>query len=166
MQPIVPSEYVALREGLGFDEVSLGVGGVKLLAIAEIPRAQIGYSVSPGGKSLCDGSSGSWNPAWIVIGIETCCGDPIILNTSDTMLPVMTAMHGEGSWQPYSIAKSIRAFTASVREVKRIEAGRENPVEMESNPLPAGEKTAILHRIDTLNDNEIDLAFWDLLLGG
>src|SRR5262249_16007758 len=65
-------------------EVSFRCGGIKLLNLAELEDGQIGYSVTPDGKSLCSGEAGAWDPNWLVIGHETACGDPI----SSTLAPL------------------------------------------------------------------------------
>ena len=106
----LPPDYVRWLHELGFDEISFGCGGIKLFTAEEIDEAQVGYSRSIDGKSFCDGKRGSWRPEWITIGYDTALGDPIILDTSTPQLRVMTAMHGEGSWDPKVIADSLPRF--------------------------------------------------------
>lgn len=83
-----------------FDEISLGFGGIRLVALAELKDSQIGYSESLEGKDLCTGAPGDWRSDWVVIGEDTCVGDPLILDTSSEVLAVFTAMHGQGQWDP------------------------------------------------------------------
>jgi hypothetical protein len=107
----VPFEYPTWFESLGFTEIAFGYAGLKLLSPAELEEGQTGYSLSDEGESLCDGKPGSWKAEWIAIGYDTSLGDPIILDTSSAQ--IMTAMHGEGSWEPYSIAKSLDALAVA-----------------------------------------------------
>lgn len=121
----IPPEYPQWLESLGFTEVSFGSGGLQLFPLDELNEGQTGYSKSPEGKSLCDGAPGSWKPEWTVIGNDTSVGDPIILDTASPGLRVMTAMHGEGSWEPYTIATSLRVFAFALRIIKKSSEGRE-----------------------------------------
>ena len=77
----------------------------------------------------------------------------------------MTAVHGEGAWEPYPIAQSLDAFAATLRAIKEISVGREYPVALESNPLSAAEKKRILHLIRRANSDDVDMDFWAALLG-
>ena len=52
----------------------------------------------------------------------------------------MTAMHGEGSWEPEPIAKSLSALAIALRAIKDISVGREHPVALEQNPLSDSER--------------------------
>lgn len=91
----IPKPYQEIRRSLP-DEVSFGCGGIEFFSMDEIESLQVGYSFKPDGSSLCTGQQGAWRPAWIVIGHETACGDPIFIDTEDVGLPVFTAMHGVG----------------------------------------------------------------------
>lgn len=157
----VPSEYTLWLESLGFHEVSFGYGGLKLFLPAELNEAQTGYSRSATGESLLDGNPGSWRRGWIVIGLDTLTGDPIILDTAG--IRVMTAMHGEESWEPYPIAKSLQAFAATLRQIKQLSAQRENPVALDNNPIPPAERERVMQLIRNVNDG-IDVQFWELFL--
>ena len=161
----IPPEYYAWREALGFEEISFGCSGVRLFPLAELDDGQIGYSHSQEGQSFCDGAEGSWKPEWIAIGYDTGLGDPFILDTSSPTLCIMTAMHGEGAWEPYPIARSLEAFAATLRTLKEISVGREYPVALENNPLLAAEKDRVLQLIRSANDDEVDVDFWEALLG-
>jgi hypothetical protein len=158
----VPREYAAWFESLGFPEVSFGYSCLKLLSPEKLEEGQTGYSKSPEGDSLCDGAPGSWKPEWTVIGYDTLVGNPVILNTSS--LQVMTAMHGEETWEPYPIATSLPAFAAALYAVKQVSAGRESPVALEQNPIPPEERARVLQLIRNASDGEIDVEFWELIL--
>ena len=160
----IPDRYAAWRNALGFDDISYGVGGIRIFPLAEIDEGQIGYSLSPDGDSLCDGAEGSWKPEWVVIGYETGLGDPIILDTSNSDFQVMTAIHGEGSWEPQPIAKSLEAFGMTLRAVREISTGREYPVALENNPLSDDERRSVLQAIRKINGDEIEMGFWEATL--
>jgi hypothetical protein len=158
----IPFEYTAWFESLGFDEIAFGYAGLKLLSPAELEDGQIGYSFSATGESLCGGKQGSWKAEWIAIGYDTSLGDPIILDTSNAQ--IMTAMHGEGSWEPYAIAKSLHAFAIALKEIKRASTGREYPAALENNPLSDEERDRILDMIRKASGDGINLEFWRLIL--
>jgi hypothetical protein len=161
---ITPSRYNTLRASRNADEVSFGCGGLYLFKVSEIEQKQVGYSVASNGTSLCGGGDGAWRPSWVVIGHDTACGDPLILETSDPALPVLTAIHGEGAWEPVTIAVSLDAFLASLEEFALLSADRSNPVIREANPLTENERNSFLTRISALNNQRIDLNFWESLL--
>ena len=157
----IPPEYVLWRSALGFDEVSYGIGGIRMASLEELHEFQLGYSRSPDGRSLT-GAQGQWKKEWIAIGHETSMSDPIILDV-DTMR-VMTAAHGEGEWTSELIAASLEGLSAALKELRRLANGRENPVQLEANPLPARERETALSRIAQANP-DMDLFFWEMQLG-
>ncbi|MGO9862331.1 MAG: hypothetical protein ACLPLR_01865 [Terriglobales bacterium] len=160
----LPPRYHEARAALRVEEVTYGCGGIKLFGAADIEQGQVGYSVAPDGKSLCSGNHGAWRPNWIVIGYETACGDPLFIDTDDAALPVLTAIHGEGAWEPQPVAISIDAFVRSLEEFARISEGRKNPVERGNNPLSEAERDKFLRRVEELNGMQFKSDFWAALL--
>ena len=160
----LPPRYNEVRAALPVDEVAYGCGGLKLFSADEIEQGQVGYSVAPDGKSLCSGDRGAWQPNWTVIGNETACGDPLFIDTDDSALPVLTAIHGEGSWEPQPVAISFDAFVRSLEEFVRISEGRSNPVECANNPLSEAERDSFLRRVAQLNGTQFEPDFWAVLL--
>jgi hypothetical protein len=158
----MPPKYAAWLQALGFTEISFGYAGIKLLLPEEFDDGQTGYSISAEGQSFCDGKEGSWRAEWLVIGYDTSLGDPIILDTSNST--IMSAMHGEGAWEPFPIASSLQAFAFALNAIKNVSPGRENPVPLESNPLPEIERKKIVQSISNANGEEINLEFWELML--
>ena len=146
-------------------EVSFGAGGIRIYSASEIENAQVGYSVTPQGRSLCGNGKGKWRSAWTVIGEEIGLGDPIFVDTVDPNLAVFTAIHGEGDWNPNRIAVSIDAFTNILREFASIAAGRSNPAAAEDNPTSEEEKQAFLLRVAEINGEKSAAAFWEDLFG-
>jgi hypothetical protein len=160
----VPQEYNGWFASLPFHEVSFGYAELKLYSPAEMDEVQIGYARSVEGESLADGQPGSWKPEWIVIGNDELLGDPLILDTTNADYPVMTASHGEGSWDARVIASSLDAFAFALKTIRQLSAGRENPAKLEQRPLPEQERERALQAIRASNRGEIDLEFWSLIL--
>jgi hypothetical protein len=94
----IPETFRIWRAALPFDEISIGFGGIRLLTLAELKEPQIGYRESLEGNDLCTGAPGDWRSDWVVIGEDTCVGDPLVLDASSKALAVLTAMHGQGQW--------------------------------------------------------------------
>jgi hypothetical protein len=141
-------QYLARRERVSLDEVSLGFRTVRLLSRDELKGAQEGYEGE------------GWRPVWLVIAEEDELGDPIFTDLSVDPLPVFTAAHGEGVWEPVQIADSFAGFVAGLAEMASISAGREHPVGLEENPLSADEHQRVLSGIRERNPNS-DLEFWE-----
>jgi len=156
--------YNEVRKMLPSTEVSYGCGGIRLFGAGEVEDGQVGYSVAPDGTSLCAGEAGAWQPNWVVIGYETACGDPLFVDIDAAALPVFTAMHGQGAWEPVPVAASAEAFAMCVKELSRISVGRSNPVECEANPVSENERTVFLRRIAELNQSKSAPEFWAVLL--
>jgi hypothetical protein len=136
----LPPGYTAFLASSPTFEVNYGIGGLEVFAESTLEDRQLGYSVAPDGRSLCGPAQGEWHPAWIVIGQETACGDPTFVDIASANVPVLTAMHGEGSWDPTLIAISLDAFAQCVKEFAAIAQGRANPVTAEANPITAVER--------------------------
>jgi len=160
----LPNGYTSVRQSLPVSEVSYGVGGIELLSNGELEEGQIGYSIGSDGASLSGDGEGDWRNSWIVVGRETACGDPLFIDTTDPLLPVFTAIHGEGSWSPKQVAISFDAFASSMREFAKVALGRANPVELDNNPLPESVRETFLQRITELNGHGINLEFWELMI--
>ena len=157
----VPREYARWRSALEFDEVSYGVGGIRIVPLELLEEFQVGYSRSPEGKSLC-GPVGWWQKDWIVIGQETAMGDPIILDA--VTMQVMTARHGEREWNAEPVAVSLAGFGCALKVLRMLAAGRENPVQLDAHPLSNGERQSAFFTI-AQNNPDIALLFWELLIG-
>lgn len=161
---MIPQEYSRWLKSIPQREIGFGYGGLNLFSLEEIDGEQVGYSRSSEGESFCDGALGSWQTQWIVIGVDTLSGDPIILDTSNPKLPALTASHGEDAWEPHVISSSLVAFATAAETIRRLSAGRENPVELEQNPLTAGERDQALESIQAANGDDFDIKFWAQML--
>ncbi len=74
----------------------------------ELEAGQLGYAHAPDGRSLIEPDG--WRAEWLVVALDQLLGDPIFVDTSDGSLPVATAAHGEGVWDPLPLARSLEDF--------------------------------------------------------
>jgi hypothetical protein len=151
---------------LATGEVRLGVGGLRLFGPAEIERAQVGYSATVEGVPLCTGEEGAWNPHWIVIGHDTACADPLILDTGALRLPILYDFNGQERWAPEPVSASLEAFLASFNDFAHLAVGRSDPAHRDANPVTTREREDFLARVAERNNGEVNLDFWEALLEG
>lgn len=144
--------YLELRSAVPFQSVSLGYMRVTLFKPDKLAKVQIGYSVGPEGEKLTGSEKGDWKDTWFVIADEDQCGDPIFVDLASKDLPVYTAVHGEGDWEPELIADSFQGFIQSLEQVRSVSMKRESP-------------TAALKRIKQINPNTYP-RFWEQWLLG
>ena len=157
---MISDDFKKLLSTLSIPTVSLGYATIYIYAVHELEEAQVGYSVDPSGTSLIDENPGSWQRNWIVIGYEDGSGDPIFTDSGADGFPVYTAMHGTGAWEPSVIATSLQNFAQAMREIASVAEGRENPVQLQANPLGSDERAKVLDRIQRENIG-IDTSFWE-----
>jgi hypothetical protein len=112
-------------------EIQLGFNGMQFFTPDQLQEGQVGYSITQEGQSLAGNQEGDWRKSWIVIGNESCCGDPIFIDTADHNLPVYFASHGAGAWEPELIASGLKNFVETIKLLKRVSQGREDPVALE-----------------------------------
>ncbi|MBQ0937509.1 hypothetical protein [Ideonella paludis] len=158
-----PERYLFLLRQQPTGKASLGYGGIQLHSETELPTAQIGYSVSPGGISLCTGVPGDWRQEWLVIAHTLSSGEPLILDTTADSLPILTDFHGQGVWEPWRIADSAEGFFQAFSLVLELGLGREHPVALSKNPLPTAMRKSTLEAISKSNPHS-DITFWEMLL--
>ncbi|MGV2941536.1 hypothetical protein AB5I83_18185 [Mesobacillus sp. LC4] len=143
-----------------FKEVSLGYRTVTIFPSQDLDEAQIGYSIDYDGQLLSGMGEGGWLSSWLVIGNEDETGDPIFIDTEEEHFPVYSAFHGQGNWEVYKIAASLKKFDKALSFIKKISVGRENPVELEKNPITSEERKQFLKSIAQQNDH-IEMSFWE-----
>jgi hypothetical protein len=160
----MPDWYAAVVAKLPALEVDFGVGGLRLFPPESIDAEQVGYAKTSDGRPLVGEGEGMWKDGWLVIGQETCCGDPVFVDASAPRRPVFTALHGEGSWEPQQIAISLEAFANCFEEFARIAQQRDSPVAVEENPLGDAERDGFLTRIAEINHGSVAPDFWELLI--
>lgn len=157
----IPQNYNKLRKDLKFDSVSLGYTEVSLFKEEELTNAQVGYGIDSAGNSLI--SDRGWKENWLVIGYEDSCGDPIIIDLYDTNYPVYTSSHGAGFWELILISETFAKFIQNLEYIKDLSNGRENPIQLEQNPIQEIEKQIVLEKIRS-NNPTTDFSFWKMWL--
>ena len=143
----------------GITDVSYGYSEINFVQSNELESEQTGYSIDPEGNSLVTGNDGDWQAEWVVIANDN-SGDPIIVDTHSPALTVLTAVHGENSWETFIIADSLDNFKTIISNLNSISKNRNTPVELDENPLPDKEKIEILEKIKKQNPNS-ELWYWE-----
>jgi hypothetical protein len=155
--------------------VSMGYRDIRFCSPKDLKEMQIGYSVDDYGNSLVYEKTGyewedehntnTWKKGWIVIATNE-LGDPIIVDKSSPLLPVIYAPHGCGDWEDNQIiADSLENFRSILEMLYDICKNREYPVSLEENPISEREKRMFLLRIYQQNPNIEYLGFWELIVG-
>ena len=153
-------EYIEVRKAIPLEKVSCGYRTVTLFSAAALAEGQVGYSVGEAGEDLTGENDGDWRANWLVIGDEDICGDPILVDLSETDLPVFTAAHGQGRWDPEMLASSLAGFVKALAEIDRVSQNRRNPVLLEAHPLSKVERERVLKQIAKVI-GKANLEFWD-----
>lgn len=96
------------------DDPEIKTISIHLFSSEEFEEGQLGYSVDEEGNSLTGNNEGDWKETWFVIGYDEDLGDPIFVDIEDKNYPVMTAMHGEGDWEPEVMFSSLNEFLENV----------------------------------------------------
>lgn len=143
--------------------ISLGHSGIELGNNSDLDELQRGYSIDPEGNNLCSDRDGDWKSTWIVIGHETMCGDPIFVDCAESSLPVYTAAHGQGKWDPELISRSLKGFDLIIQRLEELAVNRKDPVSLEKNPISTEEETGFIIAVKKAGELE-DAFFWELLL--
>ncbi|MEM5018349.1 hypothetical protein WKH31_18790 [Metabacillus indicus] len=87
---------------------------IHLFSREEFDEGQLGYSIDENGNSLAGIEEGDWKESWYVIGYDELVGDPIFIDISIEKYPVMTAMHGQGEWEPEVMYWTLNKFIEAV----------------------------------------------------
>ncbi len=144
-------------------EISVGYNEITFFAVDELNEGQVGYSVDDNNNSLITGQEGDWKDEWLVIGVDGLIGDPILVDTSSKKLQVFTAAHGDGEWEPISIADTLDSFTDIILELKKIRINRTTPVDLEENPITYKEKRQFIAKVKKNNSNS-NIDYWENFL--
>ena len=152
-------DYIEIRRTIAIEEVSFGGTTVNLFAEGELEEGQLGYSRGASGEDFTGTGEGDWKTNWLVIGYEDLCGDPIFLDLKDINLPVYTAIHGQGRWDPIGISISLEGFIEALTIVDRVSEGRKNPVALVHNSLSQSEEDESLASIESAVGS-VSLEFW------
>ena len=148
----------------GLKSFSIGSSGLYLFSESEFSEGQRGYSVDNNGRSLASSEKGGWQHPWQVIGYEESCGDPIFVDSAAVGVPVFTAIHGIGEWNPTLIGDLLASFKECLNILANLAVGRENPIKLAANPIDDLLRKTTIEKIRTLNPNS-NLEFWELTMG-
>ena len=157
------SAFLAQRRAVPFDSVSLGYRELTLVPPGELDAAQVGYRVAPDGADLTGEADGDWRAEWLVVGHDELAGDPLFVDTRDPALPVYTAVHGEGAWEPELVSTSFQRFAAALGLLRGVAAGREDPTALEASPVPEAERERVVRAIAE-QDPKAGIAYWEAWL--
>ena len=141
--------------------ISFGYNEITFYAPDSLEEEQVGYRVDTTGVSLITGEEGGWQEEWLVVGNDG-LGDPIIVDTGTADLTIFSAMHGEGSWEPYVIADSLTNFQKIVQLFQRISKGTVSSDGLEKIPIGEEEIEKVLTSIERQNPGA-DLTYWKIL---
>ena len=153
-------QYVERLRETPLREVSFGYQTVTLFDAEELKDAQIGYRVGEKGEDFVSTEAGHWLEGWYVIGSDDLVGDPLFVDIAEERLPVYTAEHGEGHWEPERIAASFEGFLYALEQIQAASAGRETPAAVEENPLPGADRELTLSRIEGANPGA-SIDYWE-----
>jgi hypothetical protein len=82
------------------------------------------------------------------------------IDVSSPDLPIVTATHGEGTWEPLMIADSLQDFKMILVILNDVSSNRSNPVDIEKNPLNKKDRRTALSKIKTQN-RHTDISYWE-----
>ncbi|MEH6949189.1 hypothetical protein V7068_19400 [Bacillus sp. JJ634] len=83
---------------------------IHLFSREEFEEGQLEYRIDDDGNDLTGDNEGDWNENWYVIGYDELVGDPIFVDRNNKNYPILTAMHGEGDWEPEVMFSSLNEF--------------------------------------------------------
>jgi hypothetical protein len=141
------------------NDISLGYNEINFFAPNNLDEQQIGYSIDSNGNSLVTGNEGEWQEEWLVIANDQ-LGDSIIIDVSSPRLTVLSAAHGEGDWEAFTIADSLENFIVIISILKEFSKGRINPADLEKNPIADKERRRALTKIAERNP-KAEMWFWE-----
>ncbi len=141
-------------------DISLGYEEIAFIDPENFDEGQIGYRIDPSGNSLI--SDEGWKEQWFVIACDS-LGDPILIDVSYPALPVMSAAHGEGTWEPVIIADTLNNFQTIIRNLSSLAKNRTNPYDIEKSTISKVERKKFIAEIKNQNKHS-DIWFWENFL--
>jgi hypothetical protein len=144
------AEYIKAASELPLRTIGLGVGGITFFQHERLADEQVGYN------------GPDWKSSWLVVAREDTFGDPIFVDMAAQGLPVYTAIHGAGEWDPRLVAPSLSSLAATLNFVLSFCAKREHPVGLAANPMSGREHADLIAGITTLVGLPLP-SFWQLL---
>ncbi len=149
----VPSEIF----DRSINDIEIGVSDIHLYSKEEIEEGQVGYRVDDKGNTIKE-----WiGDNYIVIGHDSCCGDPIITDISDKKLPVYSMFHDD--WESLEkITDDFQQYLDILKKIDETDLGNEKDKDnliLEINKIVPNEAedywtSIIQNAYDFLNDIE------------
>jgi len=103
------------------NDVEVGLSIIHLYSKEEFDDAQIGYRVTKKGDKITE-----WiGDNYYVIGNDSCCGDPIIVDISDEKLPVYSMFHDDWSMLD-KITESYEQYLDILKEISKMDLSNED----------------------------------------
>jgi len=95
------------------DDIEIGISDIHLFSEDEIEDAQIGYSIDEDDNDIEE-----WiGEEYLVIGVDSACGDPIIVKTDEEQLPIYSMFHDD--WDSLElIADSFRQYLELLEKIE------------------------------------------------
>ena len=96
------------------ESIEIGLSIIHLFNEEEFDDAQIGYRCNKNGEKITD-----WvGDNFYVIGHDSCCGDPILVDTSDNNLPIYSLFHDDWT-QLDKIANSFKEYIDILKMIEK-----------------------------------------------
>lgn len=138
-----------------------GSAGFALESRGTFDEAQLGYRVHPDGSDLTGDDSGDWKSTWYVIGRDTTVGDPFFVDLSSDDLPVYTAMHGTGRWDPDQVSDTFAGFLSSLQFLQDKCNQDSDLLDPDENTIRDEEELEAIHRHILSLCSEGSAFFWE-----
>jgi hypothetical protein len=145
-------------DSLKSENLSLGYNELNFATSETLSEFQLGYSIDSGGKSLTGEKDGDWNKNWIVISTDD-LGDPHFVDLKTSK--VYSAMHGQGDWEADLISISLKNYIETINFLFELSKNRDNPNDLEKNPLTQIEIEKFEKFINEINNGEVEFYVWE-----
>ena len=129
------------------NDVEIGLSEIHLYSKEEIKEAQLGYSVNSDGNKITD-----WlGDNYVVIGNDSCCGDPIITDIFNEKLPVYIMFHDD--WDSLrQIADNFELYIDILNKIDSTDLSREI------------EKNRLISNIKAMSLTEDEEDYWNSMI--
>lgn len=141
-----------------------GAAGFNIESRFTFDEAQMGYRAHPNGEDLTGNNDGDWLPAWYYIGRDTLVGDPFFVDTNSESLPVYTAMHGQGGWDPELVSESLAGFLTSLKYLKEKSKQEVDLIEPDENTISGDNELEDIHKHVLSLCGENSSFFWECFI--
>lgn len=123
-----------------------GSAGFALESRESFDEAQLGYRRQPDGRDLTGNDDGDWKSTWYVIGHDTLVGDPFFVDLFSDDLPVYTAMHGTGRWDPDLVSETFSGFLSGLEFLQKKSGQDADLIDPDENTIRDAEALDAIHR--------------------